>query len=105
MLLLCVPMDMPPAGQKSPKSQGFHGCASGGSKISKKSGVPMDVPPAGQKSKKVRGYDGRAMKVVITTGYGYGYIQFVMTLRIQSEVGGISGVYVSKLCEILAWIF
>ena len=64
-----VPMDMPPAGQKSPKKHGFpwtclrrvknpkqirgsHGHASGGSKIPKKSGVPMDMPPAGQKSQK-----------------------------------------------------
>ena len=57
----------------------------------------MFVPPAGQKSQKVGGYDGRAMKVVITIGYGYGYIQFVMTLRIQSEVGGCPQVTVPRL--------
>ena len=47
-----VPMDMPPAAQKSPKVTGSHGHASGGSKIKKTSGVPMDMPPAGQKSQK-----------------------------------------------------
>ena len=79
--------------------KGSHEHASGGSKIQKKSGVPMDVPPAGQISLKVKGYEGRAMKVVITTGYGYGYIQFVMTLRIQSEEGGIFDAQVSSQKE------
>ena len=27
----------------------------------------------------------------ITIGYGYGYIQFMMTFRIQSDRGGIVG--------------